>query len=439
MKRICQLLLCSKNEHKAGVFWNSIAYMLFGLQSLIINVVLRMFVEISINGIFAISFSNAMLFLTIGKYAMKDYQVSDTQEQYSFNEYRATKMFTTFMMVAISGLYTIYASVKNEYSLYKSFVMILMCILKSHDAIEDVYYCHFIKNKRLDIAGKIMSTRLISVLLALVMTIIVCKNLLTALIVANVVSLLLLFFYIIYLFPQSGIEDFSLQLLDNKSKKEQQKSIITIPNWEILVNCFPLFLGAFLAYYVNAASKIAIDSQMDDESMGIYGFLTMPVFVISLMNNIIFTPQMMCVIELWKSRKINDFIKKICAQISIIGLLTFACVVCAWFFGVQCMSFIFNIELNMYKVDIVILLFGSGLVALSDLFVIMATIIRYQNYTVIGYIIGGIAAFIVSEPAVKYFGIRGATVSYIFLAFFLCVCFCIIFIKGYKNNMGNVN
>lgn len=436
MSFVDKIFLDSKDRDKSGVIWNTAANMIFGFQSLIINIVLRMCVDLSISGIFTIGFSNATLFLMIGKYGMRDYQVSDINEKFSFYDYRSAKYFTTFLMIIASLCYTAYASVNNSYSLYKTIAMILICLLKTHDAVEDVYYCHYLKNKRLDIAGKLMFTRLSLVTVAFSIAVFICKNLVISLIVANVVSVLLLVFFITYIFPKSGVKDCDLKMFSNRRSGSVTADFPKAKIKDILAVGFPLFLGVFLAYYVTAASKIAVDSQMNDDVMAVYGFLTMPLFVISLMNTIIFTPQMLGVVNSWEKRDLKAFFKSMWRQILIIALLTITCIAGAWLLGVPVLSFVFNTDLSPYKTELLILLVGGGLLALSEFLVIMATLIRFQKATAIGYIIGGISAFVVSTPMVKHYGIRGAANSYVLLTGLLCVCFGIIFAIGYKKKVS---
>lgn len=434
MSFIDKFFLESKDRDKAGVVWNTAANMIFGFQSLFISIVLRMAVDLSLSGIFTIGFSNATLFLMIGKYGMRDYQVSDINEKYSFYDYRSAKYFTTFLMIVVSLIYTVSASFTNSYSLYKTSAMILICFLKTHDAIEDVYYCHYLKNKRLDIAGKLMFTRLALMILMFAVSVFISKNLVVALIVANIVSLMLLLFSILCIFPKSEVKDCDLKMLSNKHQKAstlEPKAKI----FDILKVGFPLFLGVFLAYYISAASKISVDSQLNDDIMAIYGFLTMPLFVISLMNTIIFTPQMLGVVNSWEKRDLKAFFKSMWRQILIIALLTVTCVVGAWLLGVPVLSIIFNTDLAPYKTELLILLVGGGLLALSEFLVIMTTLIRFQKATAIGYIIGGATAFIISTPMVKHYGIRGAANSYVLLTGLLCVCFSVIFAIGYKKRV----
>ncbi|MCQ2533860.1 MAG: hypothetical protein MJ172_04760 [Clostridia bacterium] len=435
MDSVYKFFLDSKDRDRSGVIWNTAANMIFGFQSLLINIVLRMVVDLSMSGIFTIGFSNATLFLMIGKYGMRDYQVSDINEKFSFYDYRSAKYFTTFLMIVVSLIYTTYASINNSYSLFKATAMILICFLKTHDAIEDVYYCHYLKNKRLDIAGKLMFTRLMLTIVAFSIAIVISRNLVVALVVANIVSLFLLVFSIVRIFPRSEVKDCDLKMFSNKRSsgsapmpKAKIRSILSVG--------FPLFLGVFLAYYVTAASKIAVDSQMNDDIMAIYGFLTMPLFVISLMNTIIFTPQMLGVVNSWEKRDLKAFFKSMWRQILIILLLTVACVCGAWLLGVPVLSIVFNTDLAPYKTELLILLVGGGLLALSEFLVIMATLIRFQKATAIGYIIGGVCAFFVSTPMVKHYGIRGAANSYVLLTGLLCLCFSIIFAIGYKKRVS---
>lgn len=432
MSSIQRIFLESKNKERSGVIWNMAANMIFAFQNPLICVFLRRVGDLDMSGIFALAFSEATLLLMIGKYGMRDFQVSDVKNKYSFFDYRSTKFFTTICMLLASAVYIAYYAVRNSYSPYKTAVIALMCLLKTHDAIEDVYYAHYQKNRRLDIAGKTMFTRLMSATVACIITAVITRNLVISLVVSNLVSAAILVFFIVAIFPNSEVPECDLKLFDlrssvNGGRAAQIKSILSVG--------FPLFAGVFLAYYIGVAPKNQIDTQMNDDIQAIYNYLTMPVFVIGVINNFFYYPVMVKISDAWRERNLKRFFRYVWRQVLILCGIEAVCLLGAYILGIPVLSIIFNTDLSPYKTELLLLLVCGGFLAMSDFLVSITTIIRFQKATIIAYIIGGIAAFFMAAPMVRRYGIRGAADTYLLLIALVCVCLLGILIIGYRKRL----
>jgi hypothetical protein len=77
--------------------------------------------------------------LTVGKYGMRSFQVSDVKKQFGFREYLCSRYITTVSMVVISIGYITFSTYKNGYSLDKSMVMLWMVFFKVPDAVVAEY------------------------------------------------------------------------------------------------------------------------------------------------------------------------------------------------------------------------------------------------------------------------------------------------------------
>ena len=203
---------------------------------------------------------------------------------------------------------------------------------------------------------------------------------------------------------------------------------------ELLKQCFPLAVGAFLSFYIGNAPKYAIDSILNDELQACYGFIAMPVFVIGLLNNFIFVPILYKMSCLWEERKIKAFIQRMLIQIIIIFMITLACVIGAYLIGVPVLSILYSTDLAPYKTELLILLLGGGFLGLSGLLNTMITIIRFQKSLLWGYGVIAVAAFALSNYIVRQWEMLGAALLYTLLMVALCIIFVIIFVLGILKN-----
>lgn len=403
-------LINSNNIDRDSYLWNMIGSLLNAFQSVIMLMILTRTVNLYEAGLFTIAYANANLFLNIGKYGVRNFQVSDTNRQFSFREYNLTRYITTIAMLIVSVIYVLFAAKSNNYTSEKSMIIIWMCLFKIVDSLEDVYHGLYQQNNRLDIAGKCMTLRMFLTIVVFGACLFVYKSLLTALIISTV------FTTVVYI---------AFTMLTCSEFKSFYGSIDKNNIIKLLKNCFPLFLGAFLAFYIGNAPKYAIDSQLNDELQACYGFIAMPVFVIGLLNNFIFNPVIARMSLMWNEGNKKDFFKLFKKQLLIIVALTAICELGAFLLGIPVLSILYNTNLAPYKTELLVLLLGGGFLALSGLLVTVITIMRMQKVLSIGYIIVSVCALVVSPVMVEKFAIMGASVLYLILMFLLCVMFSI--------------
>lgn len=416
--RLKKFLLTSNNIERDSFIWNMVGSLLMAFQSVILLVILTRTVGLINAGIFTIAYANANLFLNIGKYGMRSFQVSDVKQQFSFNDYLYSRYITSFAMLIVSIIYIIYAAIANNYSMGKTMIIFVMCLFKIPDAIEDVYYGDYQKKGRLDIGAKAIAWRLILTLTLFSCILIIFNDLLISLIISTIFTFILMVIFIRY-----TVCDFV------ETGKKSWKKII-----KLLKQCFPLAAGGFLSFYIGNAPKYAIDSILNDELQACYGFIAMPVFVIGLLNNFIFVPILYKMSCLWEERKIKAFIQRTLIQVLIIFTITLACIIGAYLIGIPVLSILYSTDLAPYKSELLILLLGGGFLGLSGLLNTMITIIRFQKALLWGYGIIAIVAFILSNYIVQQWEMLGAALLYTLLMVALCIIFAIIFVLGIIKN-----
>lgn len=417
--KIKSFFLDDGNIERDSYIWNMIGSMLMAFQSVIMLMILTRTLGLLDAGIFTIAYANANLFLTIGKYGMRYFQVSDVKNQFAFNEYRISRVITTIVMIAVAVLYTMYASSGNGYSMEKTQVILWMCIFKVVDVLEDVYHGLYQRKNRLDIASRVMSVRMVITIMVFGIGLILLKDLLFALIITTVVTTILFFLFTLWTFPTFQIP---------KEKVDWKKVGL------LLKLCFPLFAGSFLSFYIGNAPKYAIDAMLTDELQACYGFIAMPVFVIGLLNSFIFNPMLYQMSVLWNERKIKKFVLKACIQGGIVAAITIICIIGAYLIGVPVLSWLYNTDLSLYREELLVLLLGGGFLGLSGLLNAVITIIRKQNSLMWGYGVVSVLAYMFSNKVVGEYKMMGASVLYTLLMGILCLMFTGLFVYGILRN-----
>ena len=144
-------------------------------------------------GVFTIAFAIGNLMLAIGKYGVRQFQVSDVEERYSFTDYILSRVFTSILMIIASGIYVWVNYISGLYNVQKCTVVILVCLAKVVDAVEDVFHGMFQQHLRLDVAGKILTIRMISYIVVYLVLYAITEELIITSLVAFVVSLIQFF------------------------------------------------------------------------------------------------------------------------------------------------------------------------------------------------------------------------------------------------------
>lgn len=394
--------LCgSKDKVKSAYLWNTSAAMLNAFQTVFILMLISRIDPVIDAGIFTIAFAIGNLMLSIGKFGVRQFQVSDVKETYSFKEYVFLRILTCVLMILAFSAYVGYYYAVGAYSTEKCLVILLVCMTKVVDAAEDVLHGMLQQHIRLDIAGKILTIRIASYIIVYLIIYAATQNLLMVSLIALAVSVVqfLILNYIAF-------KEFDIQW---------KQGVKWFQIWNLGRECFPLFIASYLVIYIGNAPKYAIDKVMSSEAQACFNYIFMPVFVISLMSQFVYQPVISKMALLWHEKNISQFKKMIFKQTGLIVLLSVAAVVGGYILGIPVLSIIYGVNLEAYKTALVILLLGGGALAFVNFLQMIITIARKQNLLIIGYFLTFLAFLFCGKMVVKSFGIVGISVFYTLL------------------------
>lgn len=411
MKKFKRFLIGDKKQAvKASLFWNSAGGMLSAFQSVLFLMILSRVLGLAESGLFSIAFANANLFANIGRFGVRNFQVSDVQKEYSFSEYLTARFWTTGLMIICFSAYLIWIGVTRHYSSYKFLLIFFVCFSKIIDSIEDVFYGYLQQRGRLDIGARILTIRLSVLYISFFLVVLLLRNQMAAILISSVFSALSCW-YCFYLIRRP----IKLPRLRDVDWKLNRNIL------NLLIVCIPLFLSTFLSIYIGNAPKYAIDSSMTEEIQAIFSFISMPIFVINLLNNFIYQPFLFQLSQEWKSGRLKRFGKTILIEMAVILLISLGVILAGKLIGIWALSILYSVDLKAYELDFIILLAGGSFLAYSGFFISILTIMRKQK--AIAWIYGGVSllALVLSAPLVQSSGIRGASWLYFFLMLILAV------------------
>ena len=414
-KLIRRFLNSSTQIERNSYIWNLIATLSDAAHSPFLMLVITWAIGLEEAGIFAIGYSFATQILIVGKYNIRNFQVTDQKQEYTFSDYFYSRVITSFaMFVLLLGYILIGVTCKN-YTVNKSIVIFLIVITKIIDSVEDVIHGMYQQNGRLDIAAKCLGVRRILYLLLCVCLLIVLRNLSIALVIGFVFTLAICIEFI-----KITSYNFTFQIDGFKIRK-----IL-----ELLKKCFPLFVGAFCSVYTINAPKYAIDGTLSDSLQAIYGFISLPAMLIYIFTSAIFQSQVVHMSVKWTQKDYIGFNRIIMQQtLLLLGISAFAFLFCYWL-GIPILSFVYRTNLTEYHAEFMFLFLGGIFLGISALLSTVLTVIRKQNYVLFGYGSVAVLAAVLFPMAVDSFGLRGSSVLYLGLMIFEMILFIILVVHG---------
>lgn len=419
-RKFAELSESEQRKIKRGAYrWNSVGGMLFALQSVIMLVILTRVCDVYTAGIFTIAFANSNLFLNIGKFGMRKFQVSDRNLEYSFKEYQASRIISCLAMMVASCAYIAYSTITLGYSAEKTLVMIVMCVFKAIDAFEDVYTGAYQREDRLDVGAKMISIRMIFALAAFAVVALATADLLISLTASTIFTALFLAVQIRYVRRRYD--------MPAPSYLRSMRKVFTL-----LRECLPVFAADFLLFYMGSAPKYAIDALMDDAAQAYYGYIAMPVFVVTLLASFVYNPMIASLTDEWQSGKLREFVTRFLKLTGVIVLITAVCVAGAWLIGIPVLNILYNTELAAFLAELLILVIGGGFLAITTLATLGITIIRFQKVLIPLYAVLAVIAFLASNGLVQAMGITGASWAYFLVMAAAAIVFSIAFAVGMK-------
>lgn len=415
---------------RSAYIWNTINSGLNALQNVIMLMAIMRTCDLMVAGVFTFAFVNAHQFRNIGTYGMRNFQASDVRPQYGFNTYARSRIITCLFMIACSIAFIIFSSLAIGYTLEKTAACILMIFYALLDTVEDVFDGNYQQHGRLDIAGKLSTARISSNLIVFIVSVVLTHDLVIALSISVLYGAMFLF---------SGLlivkRLFGLPIADNGSMTVAAKKSLDIgvrlaeseSVCGLLRDCFPLFIAAFLLFYLGNAPKYSIDIIMNDNAQAIYGFIAMPVFVVGLLAQFVYMPLVEPLSLNWQNNDKHAFSQEFIKQCGVIILITIVCDIAALLFGVPVLNWLYATDVGAYLVELIVLVTGGAFYAMANLFIMGITIMRIQKKLVIGYAAVSCFALFASQPFVACWGISGAAWTYFICMMILAIWFAILF------------
>ena len=387
------------NPQKAfrdSYIWNMIASAVNAAEAVLVLMVATRTVGVDTSGALSIAFTIGNLMMCIGKYGVRNYQVTDVKNEFAFRDYYKSRWITLCFLCIGLIIYIFHAIIFSGYSLEKVAIVVFVTFIYAIEAYEDVYLSALQHKNRLDIGAKMFSVRWMLTLLIWCMGLVITKNAVVSTFLALMVDTIL----VIVLTKMIK----SVVWISDETYVNRRVS-------DILKKCLPLCIAGFTAIYLPNAAKYAIDRCLTDSEQAYYGFISMPIFVIDIVSVIIFQPLLVRMSEYWNDAKYLKFSISIVKLSGVVIGVSIAVLLGGYWLGIPVLSLVYGVNLNEYKQELMILLIGGLALGFIGLFTSVLTIIRRQKYLMWSYVVLSIVAVIILNRIVMIYGLYGAAIA----------------------------
>lgn len=415
----------TEKQLKQDYIWNTAAGLINAAEAVVMSMIVTRITGLADAGMLTMAFAIGNLMLPIGKFGVRNYQVTDVENKFSFFTYLTARFVTvSAMMIAICA-YLGYAAAGLKHNSNKIGIIFVVCMIYLIEALEDVIWGYYQQRDRLYAGAMMFCLRWLAILLFFPVILYISRDLMDTLLWCFLLSTVIFLILLRLSYPRFCSEE------DRFSSLIRQKFDFGQIG-QLLKTVLPLFGISFLALYENNMPKYAIDAHMTDEIQACYGFVAMPVFVIGLLNNFIYQPTLVPMAVEWEQGQGDKFKKRIGRQIVIIGTLAIVCMAGAYLLGIPVLSILYHTDLAEYKRELMILLLASAFLALSGYQSVVLTIMRCQKALLLPHVIVALMAAITLPVVVSRYGTLGAAICYMALMALLSLLYGGILIKKLK-------
>ena len=133
-------LLSSGNVRRDSFVWNLLSAAMNSFQTMLLLVFITRFGTDADAAAFVMAYAAGNLLYNIGKYGVRQFQVTDSAGQYSFRDYAGARWISLAGMAVAVIVYVLSGVLFRGYSAVKAAVVVLICLYKGIEAAEDVFH-----------------------------------------------------------------------------------------------------------------------------------------------------------------------------------------------------------------------------------------------------------------------------------------------------------
>lgn len=398
---------------KIDAFWNTLGSGSFAAISFVILIIVTRQYGVSVASTIGIAVTTSQILFRVGLFSVRQYQVTDLEEQFCFSDYGGAKIISTGVCFVSFLLFILFSSIDDENFIAYIIIFLFYQLL----SIDDLYQNRFFQKGRLDFSGKskfIVITGFLTIFTGLSMLRVRINT-----------SLLFAFFFsvglsVIYCMRH---EVFSI----GKNIFSNGKTI--------LLMCFPAFLSSLLLTLINSMPRYAAFYFCSREESGYVNDIFVLLNFVELAGSFIYYPFIPRITELVRTNSLQARKLILRILVCILGMAVLATVI-ALCVGRNILSAVYGVDFSSYLFEIAFTVGVCGVfVALISLLYWIPIILRNQGIILRIFSFGFVMSTIGSIIGAMVYGIKGIIIGYSLGTCIITILLLIYFINNTHEGM----
>ena len=376
------------------MLWNAGGNILYLVAQWIVTVMVTRISGFEDAGVLSVAMSVSATIQTIALFGVRNFQVSDVNNEYKDSTYFNLRNITCLSSLIICIVFSIAAS----YSLTQIVAILFYMIFRIAESYTDVLSGIAQKNNRLDIAGKSLAIKGVLVIVSFFGGYYLFGTLnagLGAMALTSCLSTVLYDYIAVRAFARFSLID------SFKSSMSLAKKV------------YPLCIYMFLFATLTSVPKIILEFMTDKELLGAYSSIFAPALLIQAATGYIYNPFATVFARDFQknnfSRVKSTVIKIILAMIGLSVLI----LVAVHFLGDFLFSLVFGEQILQFSYLIIPVIIATILLSFLGFLCMLEIIIRDFVGLIIGCSVGAAAVFAMSVLLINHFSAQGASYAII--------------------------
>lgn len=350
-----------QNNIKKDYFWNTLGVFAQNAISPLLLIVITRINGIYDSGIFSFAFSVAIIFLVLGMWGGRTFQVSDIKHEFSHRSYIMVRIILAVLMLLGAVIF----SVSNGYDVTKSAIIVALVLFKVAESIADSIYGVLQVHNRLFDAGTSLLYKAVGGFGAFVLIDALTHSILLGSLAIVIVNVVVIAFY----------DRRIARKLEDIKIRPAQAGYYTKDAFIIIRRTAPFFAVTFLSTFSLNIPRYFID-KYDSDQIGYFGIIAMPITLIVLLVSFLLQPNVVHLSRLYGQAKYHSFKKTVhtlmlvtfgAGTVILLGTITV---------GVPALGLVFGVSFADYKTALIIMVAGGVANALVGVFMNILTIMR---------------------------------------------------------------
>lgn len=343
--------------------WNTIGTTLNSFLSLFLLIIITRINGIELSGMFSFIFTLTLMLQSISNYGGRIYQISDLNDEFSFQEYLSSRIKTSIISIVIFFFLFIILRLGIKT------IGIAMCliVLRIIETFSDVFYASFQKNNHLDYVGISLTIKSLLIIILFLILNILTKNLSIASFGIVIAAIMVFVFY------------------DLLKVKKYEKMFIIFNN-DIYKESKYIFLFSFVTFLLLNVPRFIANYTLNSTQIGYLGILMMIPTVMALVCQFIIQPQLVNLTKAYYEKNITNFNRILFKSNLLLLVFSFICCILAITLGPLVLKILYGISFEEYRISFLILILAGALNGATTILSNALTIFRETKNQFIAYI-----------------------------------------------------